>query len=75
MPKYPHPVESIKLHCSQNRSHGLETQTELLWAPGVNPKWQENFTFTGLLFSRSFCFPDCFVFVSDSWPSRTGVLV
>lgn len=29
MPKYPHPVESIKLLCSQNRSHGLRGESPM----------------------------------------------
>lgn len=77
MSKYTRLVESIKLHCSQNRSRRLETQAQLLSAPGINPKWQENFTFTD--FSQTFLqflFSWlCFVFVSDSWLSLTGVLV
>ena len=72
MLKYTHPTESIKLHCSQHKSDGLEAQTELLWAPGVNPKWQENFTFTDLLFSCSFCFSGCALFLylilGQVWP-------
>lgn len=68
MSKYTCLVESIKLHCSQYRSRRLETQAQLLSAPVVNPKRQENFTFTD--FSQTFLqflFSWlCFVFVSDS---------
>lgn len=56
MSKYTRLVESIKLHFSRNRSHGLEIQAKLLLAPEVNPRWQENFTFTDLLFSAVFAF-------------------
>lgn len=60
------------MKCSQ----GLEVQAQLSLAPGLHPKWEENFTLTDSPSSGVFVFLlSAHTFVSDPWPRLVRVLV